>query len=684
MSAKVNIGSFMPLHGRFLKRNNENSKWLLVGESLHLRAADLFADTSSAEQVSWHFSNRVKTGRELRLKPKVPGRFKVLAQRGNLKHLIRVIVGIQPRQLIQKQNSIPFFFTLVARSGSKLHFVPLVSTPHKNKNQYKGRVSSEIAKHHPAFRTLARAHNTVYRRRVMSSLYVPTDVVSSGLFAIFPNTAIYLGNTGFINNACNEIAAALESLGKRAIGRAKLLTHITKVVESLDPTSFRYSDQPFFPASSSIKRPSITKFAGSVVGDLTSEVARFARNIGNAMGPGGMTTVFTFNSASATLSTRVFDVRAGLSRQLTSCFDVFITPGRSSTVMPGSGFESLRNNRSELPNLGFSSISTLPTRDSFGRGTSQIAGGLGGLLRSLGVGPLGGSRGQQGMDSDGAAGPPSGSPTRMNQVASGGEEGQGGGYTSGSYWDMNAQVLVIGADSPQDATEKLANGGDLVAGINENNDIVVLITGAEPGQGDSEDRDTNDNDESEGAPDLEDDNSADNDGDDTDPKEDDGDDTGDEDTDDEGDGPSGSGGDAGMTVDDGSSGSSGFTLGTITRGGGYTDHGDNDEEDPGSGPMVRPGGEVIYPAEGDTGGLGFSFWGGYNPPIGGETDPVINPVNDGHVFEGVPKPSVSVMNYAGIRVEQFSGFSGGGYPIDGLVSLGMAEGMNGPSRPPDP
>jgi hypothetical protein len=126
----------------------------------------------------------------------------------------------------------------------------------------------------------------------------------------------------------------------------------------------------------------------------------------------------------------------------------------------------------------------------------------------------------------------------------------------------------------------------------------------------------------------------------------------------------------------------GGSLGTITRGGGYTDpspDGDGDDGGAAGTPdVVRPGGGVSDPPKnGET--RGFARWGGYNPPIGRERDPYINPGDDYSAAAGAPIRR-SVSSQGSVRIEEFSGPTPGGSPADGLVSAGMAQDPDGDER----
>ena len=143
----------------------------------------------------------------------------------------------------------------------------------------------------------------------------------------------------------------------------------------------------------------------------------------------------------------------------------------------------------------------------------------------------------------------------------------------------------------------------------------------------------------------------------------------------------------------GGSGSSGRrripagSLGTITRGSGYTDPSPDDGAGGGNGEgseggVVVPGGGVVDPPKGEGSTKGFNRWGGYNPPIGRELDPYINP-GHGYAAEGSDRFRRTVSTQGPVHVEEMSGSTSTGVQADGLFSAGMALGPDGEERPLD-
>ena len=706
---------------RWLQRRRPAAqRQLMIGEALRLDAAELFSDLAEKDRIRWNAPGKSAEGPEFEFKPGAPGIYVVRAQRGGDRRRVILTVGIRPRDLIDKSRETDFYFCLVARSGPKIHFLPLLQAPRKNAKERAKLVAREVSDGHPQFARLARAQTSIYRRRVMSRVYVEAGSIPAGLYAVFPNGALYLGSARPIEKATRAIAESIEALALRTAGRAELLATISAALASIDPTEFLYCDTALFPVAANLtgwRSPSA--FISGVVNDLAIESARFGEQLGIGLGGDAMTAVFTFNSANATLSTRLFDGASGLSRQLSSTFDVF-PPGSTKpaglTLGAGTrGFPSASG--AQGGRAGLSSLLTnfTQTTDGFGRGTSSVTGGFGGLLSSLGIGALGGSTGQAAMDTDGgtggmgSTGSTGGTGGTPNSTPSGNQsmyasDGGGGGNTSGgAYWQETGGgtgYLVLGSSSPQETENRLNTGGEWAGGVNEDGDVIVVIIGGDPSGGGGDD--TGGGDDGGGDTGGGDTGGGDTGGDDTGGGDTGGGDEGggdtgggDEGADDTGggdegggDGPSGSGGGASIPVDDGTGGSGGgsgttpLRGGIITRGGGYTDPNPEGGSGGNAGGAIRviPGGGVTDPPDDETGGGGYRFWGGYNPPIGRERDPLINPVREG--FAANAGAARIISNVGGVHVESFSGNGPGGYSVSGLMSLGLAEGMDAPGQAP--
>ena len=617
---------------------------------------------------------------------------------------ITLRVGLRPADLVDAPTTIDAYAALIIRDGTKLHIIPLLGAARgtkddaaKARRSSRSAVAAELRGHHAAFARLARAQSAIYRRRVMPHLFVDLSKLPTGLYAVFPREAVFLGASRALARATDRIASALGAFSTTTTGRSRLLSEIERVVRDLDVSALRLSDAPLFPGKRPGRRTPAPIVAG-IANDLLGATAAFADSLGTKPAQGDLTSVMTLNTANGTLSTRLFDGRLGLSRQVTSAFDVF-GPGGPGTGL-GAGTGSGRKNgglSGVLGSLGgafgtgrgVGVVGDGGDADDFGRGSgSGWTGGLGGILESLGVGVLGGGKGQTGMDTDGSSGG-DGAVGGDSSMFESGEGGGGGGESgggeievvSGAYWDEDAGVLVLGASSPQERENRLNSGGDSVVGINDDGEVVEVIVGGDP-DGDDGSDDDGEGDDGEGDDGEGDDGEGD-DGEGDDGEGDDGEGSG---------GPGGSGGVASTPDGEGEGngggrgGSSGrgrgtvpLSWGVITRGGGYTDPVDDGGTggegggESGDGP-VTPGGGVVDPPDGEGKGGGFGFWGGYNPPIGGETDPLVNPVPDGYAADSMGPPVArTVANHGGVHMESYSGTSGNGHPVTGLVSAGYVE-----------
>jgi hypothetical protein len=685
----------------------------LAGRSGELRLERLFPDLDGRHGVRWTVAGQTLTGPAPRWTPRAPGIFTIVATAGGQRRTGGLLVGIAPSDLVKRNQELDYCFCLIARRGLRLHFIPLLER-RDGKRAAPERLEREAALHHPAFAQLMSAHSRIYRRKILPRLFVDARRVQPGLYAVFPSDLLYLGSARPIAAAARLIAENLEALATMTTGRGRLLREIEHAVGGLVPLSYRYADEPQFPVSTPQRRGkfSTERFASEVVTDLIAATLAFGEQIGVEIGVGGGTEVISYNAGNGTLSTRLFASDLGLWRQVTSAFDLLRgrpEPGVSLRRAFGPG-RSLRGDRSGL-NFGtdFGLDHTDPGTgfDPFGRGnTGGDFGGLGGLANSGGLGTLGGGQGQYLMDSDGGTITPGDFPgyDSDGHFWVGGDDGSEVGFRYGDDGSPEASATEVAPHGtviyygevtkwnfePEDVTGG-PGGGDQSGGG-------IPTVGGEPsgGQGGPDGGTDGDG----GSPDG---------GNGGDAGGDTGGDTGgDSGGDTGGDTGGDAGGDSGGVPQPGGEGvqmpnpdapdggnegvspvgRSGPTvqaasLGVITRGSGYTDPSPETSPSPGgdeSGEVhVRPGGTD------PTDESGFGTWGGYNPPIGKEVDPLFGPTPGTYrpVDAVVSARTVSLRD--GVRTEELSGMTIAGRSADGIFSAGMIEGpgQSGVADPDD-
>jgi hypothetical protein len=94
---------------------------------------------------------------------------------------------------------------------------------------------------------------------------------------------------------------------------------------------------------------------------------------------------------------------------------------------------------------------------------------------------------------------------------------------------------------------------------------------------------------------------------------------------------------------------------------------------------VTPGGGVTDPVDAGETPSRFGTFGGYNPPYGPDTDPIINPGAGAYAMREA-SASKTVVEHRGVRMESHSGLSAGALPMDGLIGGCTFAPPSGPGR----
>ncbi|MCX4993573.1 hypothetical protein [Streptomyces sp. NBC_00568] len=628
MSA-TDFDKVIPPH-RWLERRARPRLRTLAGHTLRMDAAE-FLGVADADPVRWRIGRRVWNGRLLDWTPRQPGRYRITATTGSGRSRSAWCdVGLRASDLVERADALSYYFCLVVRRDFTLHFIPLLAKDHESDATHT--LSKEAEGGHRAFRALMASQAQVYGQQVLRripALWHRTKRVQDGIYAVWPSGLTYLGSAPDIAAAGTVLADALGQMKDSAQGRARLLRSAEDALDGLSPDRYAYSDEPAFPSGGV---GAIERFAMAVVNPLTAGLLAFSKDVGLSRARG----IITFSASTGMLSTRLFDTRIGLWRQLSTGFDF---PGRADARADG-----------------------MPA-DRFGRGSSR-AGALGGLLNTQGTGSFTGSRQQWAMDGyseEGTTWEPGtygGSPGEFGYRETNGNpdgypdkpdyfwpDSNSGGETPTNEVDFDAAVIFgnTGTD-PDDGTD---GGGD------------DPDAGTDTGGGDDPDAGT---------------------------------DSGGGDDPDAGSDPDG--GDdpvvdpeAGTPAPDDSGGHGGGSLGSaapviVTRGGGYTDPGEGQGNTGGGRTTITPGGGYTDP---DRDGVpdGMAIWGGYNAPIGHEVDPVFDPPPGAFRSAGAVSLSKTVTVHAGVRIEEYAGMTPGGIVADGVFSTGTSERMPG-SRGPRP
>jgi hypothetical protein len=318
-----------------LSRKSQVPIRALAGHMLEFHVTDFFDSVEEGQEVFWTVDQRRYSGPVLRWIPRSIGLFQVNLNIPNVgRRTLPVQVELSPQDLIQNQDNLDFYFCLISCYQMKLHFIPLIA--HDNSQGLRReKLNQEVEQHHPAFVKLMHKQTTIYRRDVFEffpDLIISVKSVQPGLYAVFPHKLAYLGTNRIVERATRTVINTIENLGTMTTGRASVLREIEESINQVDSANFDYSraaESPFSGGNQQISS-AINRLATRAVTNVVASLAEFGEAAGINFGLGAATSVISFNAATGMFSTRMFDSKLGLWRQVSSGFDLPV--GR------GSGF----------------------------------------------------------------------------------------------------------------------------------------------------------------------------------------------------------------------------------------------------------------------------------------------------------------------------------------------------------
>jgi hypothetical protein len=188
----------------------------VAGHPFEVDAARLLPRVRKGDVVRWRVDGETQEGPAFRWTPPSPGFFRLTASAGSRSAYRRVTVGLCPSDLVDRREQLEYFFSLVVRSGNKVHFVPLIED--KLGTPDTALLEREVRQHHGAFARFTDAHTGIYRDQVLPHPYLETDAIPTGLYAVFSADLIYLGETKETRAAADGILSALARIATEPIG----------------------------------------------------------------------------------------------------------------------------------------------------------------------------------------------------------------------------------------------------------------------------------------------------------------------------------------------------------------------------------------------------------------------------------------------------------------------------------
>ena len=297
----------------------------LAGHEIILNLQNLFPN--APKDVSWRVGETRGTGYEVLWTPREPGNQTLVVKGKTFLRKLVVRVGIRPNDLQVRRDALDHFLCLVIRQRAQLHFLPLLhAAERENKAPSLDRkqLAKEVASGHPAFARLMRAQSHLYHKHIRTGPFIDLNTAPSGLYAIFPNDAIYLGDTQAIRSVIEAAPEILTRMRRAILGRGVLLSKIAALTRGLDVGALKLDDRAYYRGLDDRRSAfSIGRFTSRALVPLIAEADVFARELGFGDGLGTASSLFTFNGANGALTSRLFDPASGFSRQVTSAFDLF-------------------------------------------------------------------------------------------------------------------------------------------------------------------------------------------------------------------------------------------------------------------------------------------------------------------------------------------------------------------------
>jgi hypothetical protein len=308
-----------------------------AGQTVELRADDFFAPSADRElaSVEWHLDGGGATaskgilGKGLWRKP---GTYKISATLNGMKVTKQIVVGINPKHLIESPGHFEFFYCLVTVLEQKVYFLPIrheagaartkPAGPRQSVKRNREEVLREFASDEPAYRDYARRQDEVYACQILQYPHIDPKRFLDGVYAVFDDRILFLGSTDELAAGLRDLRLCLDFDAKAAENMAqpdRVFSQINALIDSFDPGDLIGRNSDFLSLGSTPDRDG--GWVARNIGTIFDAHDNYASALGLDARSGGIGSMFGFNTKNATFSSRFSDPGLGISRQSTNMLD---------------------------------------------------------------------------------------------------------------------------------------------------------------------------------------------------------------------------------------------------------------------------------------------------------------------------------------------------------------------------
>ena len=285
-----------------------------------------------------------------------PGRFIISCVIGRKKVSKEIVVAVDPQHLVKNPTFYaPFFYCLVTTLASKVYFMPIRPGARRRDTTWaRDRVLKDVDQGEPTYRQFVERQDDIYSCRILRRPRIEPDRFRTGVYAVFEQVVLYLGNSKGLDDSFEALREALAHdarvLDPDSADPAKVFTAIQDAVDAFDANKLEGLNADFVMAPF-IDLPEGRWFAGNI-GAAMQAFEGYLADLGLDPAETRTGCMFGFNADNATFSSRVSDAGLGISRHSTNTLG---GPGMSWGLQPVSRLEMLSDGSEGGPPMYYDS-----------------------------------------------------------------------------------------------------------------------------------------------------------------------------------------------------------------------------------------------------------------------------------------------------------------------------------------